>query len=751
MHWMEKKYIDVAVVSPGIFAETLKPNARNPLWQYLGTLGLPPAESPLAAEDRRGPGYHYEYRSMCLVAAGSPIEDLVDLRFWSRRGKVQFLFVHPLSVSGRIAPEVALRRYGIEPQPADIEYTYSHSNSMRFVSEPVEDKVRVAFVWDDPPQLPSERESQIRVLEFPELDKLLIPQNAAVARSDFEHADLVATLLRQHTDTDGRHDLEVFENPAERYGVINDWSRTIGLPADTQDTRTVSLDELGRILLHYARSQPKPPRIALVLSGGGAKCAYQVGAVAAVEEELAKLRSQEGEPSLDISLVVGTSGGAINALPIAVGITSSPEGVADFRRVWESLDQQEIVRPSKLVRWNMGLWFVTIQASLALWLVRRRVAAPERRATVIGRVFLILAVLQILISFIHWSPWRLFGTNHMLHHVWLWAMFGVGGAGWCLLVLGSAGLAAQWWLGKRGKHLAGPPRLVRWLLAAGLIGLPGLQLATVFFHENTLTDGTGIEHALAVKIPPLVDAQYVRDQGTNLHLDSWPTADDERLRFLSRNVIGMLKRDLVLTGSCLSKTAPELPNDLYFFAAADSSRPAPAFGSLGIRLADYPDKLVDVVMGSGSIFPAFPARTLSDFPRPGERVELVDGGFAHNSPIEAAVLWGATHVILIEASPSAAEREGRRNFLQNSIDAFNHLYYQAQLADARSKEKVVIFTLRPRPPHICVLDFASNLVGRAIDAGYREARGEIRSGETTLHDHPSWEKSLGEPVFLDVR
>src|SRR5262249_32016417 len=161
-----------------------------------------------------------------------------------------------------------------------------------------------------------------------------------------------------------------------------------------------------------------------------------------------------------------------------------------------------------------------------------------------------------------------------------------------------------------------------------------------------------------------------------------------------------------------SKTASDLPNDLYFFVAADESRPPSRFGRLGIPLVQYPDKLFDVVMGSGSIFPAFPARTLQDFPRPGERVEVIDGGFAHNSPIEAAVLWGATHVILVEASPLAAGRVGQRNFLQNSVDAFNHLYDQAQLADARSKDKVTIFTLRPQPPHICVLDFANNLVER---------------------------------------
>jgi len=55
----------------------------------------------------------------------------------------------------------------------------------------------------------------------------------------------------------------------------------------------------------------------------------------------------------------------------------------------------------------------------------------------------------------------------------------------------------------------------------------------------------------------------------------------------------------------------------------------------------------------------------------------------HNSPVEAAALWGATHIILIQASPP--ERVEHRNFLENASAAFNHLYDQAQRVDAQSK------------------------------------------------------------------
>jgi hypothetical protein len=415
------------------------------------------------------------------------------------------------------------------------------------------------------------------------------------------------------------------------------------------------------------------------------------------------------------------------------------------------LDQREIVRPSKLVRWNMGLWFASIQLFVVQWLVRRYVSDALRRGRWFAKICIGLALPQLILAHLPALPWPMLGSNHLLHHAWLWGTFGLAWSAWCVLALGVLGLSAQRWLLHPEKQLQAPTRLGQWLLIVGIVGLPGLQFATICFYETTLTDGAGIEHSLAKELPRLVAAHAARD-GAAVASVPQNRSDAERLRALSREIIqtGLLRRDLVLTASCLSKTAPELPSDLYFYAAANGSVNGPRYGNLGVRLVDYPEILTDVVMGSGSIFPIFPARALVDFPRTGDRVELVDGGFAHNSPVEAAVLWGATHIVLVEASPGAVERAGRQNFVRNSIDAFNHLYYQAQLADARSKEKVTIFGLRPQPPHICVLDFASNLVERAIDAGYRDARGDVPGKSEVLRDHPSWEKSLGEPVFIQV-
>src|SRR5262249_40386653 len=140
---------------------------------------------------------------------------------------------------------------------------------------------------------------------------------------------------------------------------------------------------------------------------------------------------------------------------------------------------------------------------------------------------------------------------------------------------------------------------------------------------------------------------------------------------------------------------------------------------------DYPKLLLGVVRGSGTIFPGFPPVTIRDFPTHDSSVSLIDGGFVHNSPVEAAVQWGATHIILIEASPKSdrekakeqgVARSDRNNLLQNTGEAFNYLFDQAQLLDVRSRKKVAIFVLRPNPQnYLGTMDFSRGKIRDAIE------------------------------------
>ena len=502
------------------------------------------------------------------------------------------------------------------------------------------------------------------------------------------------------------------------------------------------------MLLHAARTRAQPPRIALVLSGGGAKCAYQIGVVSALEEELARLKEANPQTPLDISLVAGTSGGAINSLPIALGITRTPEGRSDVAAVWKSLDQRRIICPTWLVRLNIGLWTAVVQIVLVLAIMRPAVGVARRRGWVDGVALLMLAGLNAAAAALPLVPWRWFGSNHLWHHLWTWIGFGLWWSCGTLVVGSLILIATQSRLRRRGLFWTGVSPRTAVMLMFLLLGLPVLQLPTVLLGSRTLSGGQGIERALATEIPRLIDAHLRRQNQPGLPLDT-AASNDRRLHEVSSQTMGrrLLTRDLVITGNCLTKTDVSLPSDIYFYAAARSEGPPP-FGERGVNLGGHPEILLDAVMGSGTIFPVFPARTVHDFPKPGQQVELVDGAFAHNSPIEAAVLWGATHIILIEATPTG--RVAMRNLAENAAAAFGHLHRQTQLVDLRSKRQVVVFTMTPEPPHICLLDFAENLIDTEIRHGYLDARGYRDQNDPTLPAQPTFRKELGEPVFAQI-
>jgi NTE family protein len=80
------------------------------------------------------------------------------------------------------------------------------------------------------------------------------------------------------------------------------------------------------------------PRAGLVLTGGGARAAYQVGVVKAVRDIL-------GNPAANpFPILCGTSAGAINAATLAVFADDFSRGVANLLEVWENMRCENIYR-----------------------------------------------------------------------------------------------------------------------------------------------------------------------------------------------------------------------------------------------------------------------------------------------------------------------------------------------------------------------------------------------------------------------
>lgn len=103
-------------------------------------------------------------------------------------------------------------------------------------------------------------------------------------------------------------------------------------------------------------------RTALVLSGGGARAAYQVGVLQAIAEWLPP------GASVPFEVLVGTSAGAINAAALAARAQRLGEAVAELERVWSGFHVGQVVRADNLSVLRAGLhWAISLLS--AGWLV----------------------------------------------------------------------------------------------------------------------------------------------------------------------------------------------------------------------------------------------------------------------------------------------------------------------------------------------------------------------------------------------
>jgi len=91
------------------------------------------------------------------------------------------------------------------------------------------------------------------------------------------------------------------------------------------------------------QSSGGPAHVGLVLSGGGARAAYQVGVLAALAERV---------PSLNFPILTGVSAGAINTLYLAASPGSFADAVTALRGEWARLTADRVyrVRPTRLGR-----------------------------------------------------------------------------------------------------------------------------------------------------------------------------------------------------------------------------------------------------------------------------------------------------------------------------------------------------------------------------------------------------------------
>jgi hypothetical protein len=290
----------------------------------------------------------------------------------------------------------------------------------------------------------------------------------------------------------------------------------------------------------------------------------------------------------------------------------------------------------------------------------------------------------------------------------------------------------------------------------------------MLLRERSLSGPAGIEDALATGFPRLLG------NGSTAACSN----SANPLRCASELVLkeGRIQRDLVITASMLSSRHADeksrrlmhttaVPEDLYFYySRVDDVRHRPNGASFIPLRGENEKHLLDVVVGSSTIFPVFPPKQIQGVKMPAQALQdivLIDGGFAHNNPIDAAVSWGATHIIAIQAS--AEESSKHETFFQNCLGALNYLMNQAQRVDHISAGKVVIFELRP-PCLNCDDASAFEAKHSAADRGLRNrhnldlfdfdralVESNIRYGEEDAGSlRPRFRRAVGEPKFREL-
>lgn len=84
--------------------------------------------------------------------------------------------------------------------------------------------------------------------------------------------------------------------------------------------------------------QANKPKIGLILSGGGARAAYQVGVLKAISELLPKNATNP------FPIICGTSAGAINSAALAIYGANYHEAVKRMLRIWTSFRTEKVYR-----------------------------------------------------------------------------------------------------------------------------------------------------------------------------------------------------------------------------------------------------------------------------------------------------------------------------------------------------------------------------------------------------------------------
>lgn len=704
-HWFLTREIDAAIVTPAVCASLLQA-IDNDFIHLLGTRAKGPTAYADANKERKEDKPHHYYHSVCIVPIDSPFKSIDDVR---ENRNVRFLMGSPLSTSGSVVPRAALRQIEFPLNESNISHLGDHSVVVQQLQKDDGKHHQVAFVCDYTKELVAAQAS-IRRLSFPILDAIRIPEDAFIAwRNDagnelssrFEaRGDNYCDFLRTDTSLKDYVDLGSY---------LDEHSHNAG----ERESRLTIEEVIWQLKAYYNshKGAGLPFRFAVVLSGGGAKCSYQTGVLEELERRLAEARRErDGSDKplysdLDIHLVVGTSGGAINAVPTAMKLTASEDGVTALESAWSRMTKRRLLRPHWTIVVVHGVWIAAIVVISVSTISTRRQWHWKVYGSAVLAVAALCAIGAILVG-----SFSLLDNIRSLVFAWYLPM-GLWTSSIAIILLGILVLTSveQRWL---------PSARVNW--RAVLIGIvvlaPIVQVANICFVQETVFAEAQISEILAEELAEMID----------LDVDE---SKDVRYQ-VGEAITDRIERDLLITGSIIDRSSGKVFPDVdtaFFYFDAGTKNKAQFMKANGISLHERGKQLTDIIGGSGSIYPFFPSQRVTGLQGGAEWIEIIDGGFAHNSPIHAAVAWGATHIFVINVSPLGELPRG--GVIKNLVGSVSFLHEQAQVLDKRSSDRAVVYRIDPKDyeGRIQLLDFTPHVVETAIEDGKSDLR-EVPAG-----------------------
>jgi NTE family protein len=118
------------------------------------------------------------------------------------------------------------------------------------------------------------------------------------------------------------------------------------------------------------------PLTALVLSGGGARAAYQVGVLRAISRLRRQALRPDSWPTNPFGVICGTSAGALNAMALAARADRYDEAVENLVQVWQNFSAEQVYRADSLGVIRSGAQWLTM-LSVGWVIARWRRARPR--------------------------------------------------------------------------------------------------------------------------------------------------------------------------------------------------------------------------------------------------------------------------------------------------------------------------------------------------------------------------------------